>query len=119
MSLGNFQFWKDVASQLRTSVPFVSEALNVLPLIDTKRVPYAATDGRSIMVNTEGWAEMEEHLKPLENPTPLPRVLWLPCFCTSATMLSSSTASVVKEFPAASSGRRQWTSPPTTCWWTR
>ena len=60
MTLGNFQFWKDVASQLRTSVPFVSEALNVLPLIDTRKVPYAATDNRSIMVNTKSWEEMEE-----------------------------------------------------------
>lgn len=59
MSLGLFQFWKDVASQLRTSVPFVSEALNVLPLIDSKKIPYAATDNRSILVNTEGWDRIQ------------------------------------------------------------
>lgn len=64
MTLDSFQLWRDVASQLRSSVPFVSEALNVLPLIDSRKVPYAGTDGKSILVNTESWGRFKEELEP-------------------------------------------------------
>ena len=62
MDLADFQTWKDVASALRNSVPFVTEALNVLPLVETTRVPFAGTDGKSVMVNPGAWAAVQEDL---------------------------------------------------------
>jgi predicted metal-dependent peptidase len=62
-TLAVFQFWKDVASQLRTAVPFVSEALNVLPLIESKKVQFAGTDNKCIMVNPESWGAFQEYLQ--------------------------------------------------------
>jgi len=64
------QTWKAVASQLSSSVPFVSEALNVIPLIATTRVPYAGTDGKSILFNPESWGDMWDHLEATGNAYP-------------------------------------------------
>jgi len=63
VSIQTFQTWKDVASHLRTAVPFVSEALNVLPLLDSRKIQFAGTDGKSILVNTESWGRFKEELE--------------------------------------------------------
>lgn len=57
--MSELQEWLAVAAQLRTRVPFLSEALNLIPIVESNLVDLAEVDDRSIMINTKRFAELQ------------------------------------------------------------
>lgn len=50
--------WQLIAAHIRATVPFLTEALATIPLVESNKIQVAGTDGRAIMVNPQGFLQV-------------------------------------------------------------